>query len=549
MSGVKNTNNPKNFLSFKYFEQLVVASILLFVGAMLFVVFAFMSKSAQQEGLQKHFNLVYLSQELRLSSDQLTMMARAYAATGNEKFKQFFEQIIAIRSGVSPRPQHLNRVYWDMMMVEDGQAPSASGKPQSLLSLLEENGASTAELNALTHAYNQSESLVQLEKQAFALVEQGDRSGALAILYSEDYLQSKVAIMTPINSFLANREEKLQTFIQESSRQLTILYSGALLCFLLLLATLLVIYNARSSIRNNIIAYLNNEVKNQTKQLTVKNSALNEAIADLKHAQARLVSAEKSATLMRLIPGLAHEINTPVGIAVTASSSQLMALEAVKSQVSENKIAKATLLETIDTIEDCANLVGNSANRISTIINKLKIITQDGFTDKAQTLVLADEVKACLSAIDKPELDVKVSLDVDEQIRIHAPKFLLQQCLCALIENSFNHAFEPDSLGQELRIQANLINDKLTIRIFDNGHGVPDSIKDKLFDAFVVGNRNAKGMGLGLSLAMAIINQYFCGTLEYQPHTDGGTCFVISMPIDGFLQSTAREQIALKTHA
>ncbi len=549
MTDVAGTNNLKNFFSFKYFEQFVVASILLFVCAMLLVVLAFMSKNAQQEGLQRHFNLVHLSQELRLSSDQLTMMARAYAATGNDKFKDFFEQIIAIRSGLSPRPKHLNRVYWDMMMVENGQAPSANTEPQSLLSLLEENGASSAELAALTRAYNHSESLVKLEKQAFALVEKGEKSRALAILYSEQYLQSKVAIMTPINTFLATREDELQTFIDESSRQLTALYSGALICFLLLLTTLLVIYNARSSIRKNIITYLNNEVRDQTKQLTVKNSALNEAIADLKHAQARLVSAEKSATLMRLIPGLAHEINTPVGIAVTASSSQRVELEEVKNRVNENKLAKASLLESIESIENCATLVESSANRISTIINKLKVITQDGFAEKAQSLVLVDEVWACIEEVKNPDSKVTVRVDIDAQIRVDAPQFLLHQPISALLENCFNHAFENSPPEHEILIEASVLNEQLSIRICDNGSGIPDSIKDKLFDAFVVGNRNAKGMGLGLSLALAIINQYFCGTLEYQPHSEGGACFLISMPIDGFLQSTTREHIALKTHA
>ncbi|WP_105201606.1 sensor histidine kinase [Pseudoalteromonas sp. T1lg10] len=536
-----NEKQYHKFLSFKYFEYIIGLCLTLFIAALVFVVLAFVSKSEQQKGLEQNFNLVRLSQELRLSSDQLTMMARAYAATTNPKFKEFFEQILSIRSGESPRPKHLNRVYWDMLMVADGSPPFLSDEPKSLLDLLKENGASEQELTALTHAYDQSESLVLLENQAFDLVRQGKNQEALAILYSEAYLQSKVRIMRHINEFLSIREQKLGEFIAYSTMKLNVYYFAAVVCFLSLLCVLIFFYNARSRIRKNIISFLNSEVKNQTNELVSKNNALCAAVSDLEQVQARLVNAEKSATLMRLIPGLAHEINTPVGIAVTASSSQLLALEEVKACVNENKLAKKSLLESIESIENCANLVGNSASRISNIMNKLKVITQYGFDEKAQMLVLADEIRACVEDADNKGMHVELDIEVDEHIQIEAPRFLLHLPLAILIENSFNHAFEHPSTQYKLHIQASLTNQELTIRVCDNGCGIPDAIKGNLFDTLVVGNRDATVTELGLCLAHEIISQYFCGTLEYKSHCEGGACFAITMPLDGFRQSTAKE--------
>ncbi|WP_105214411.1 hypothetical protein [Pseudoalteromonas sp. T1lg22] len=72
-----NEKQYHKFLSFKYFEYIIGLCLTLFIAALVFVVLAFVSKSEQQKGLEQNFNLVRLSQELRLSSDQLTMMARA----------------------------------------------------------------------------------------------------------------------------------------------------------------------------------------------------------------------------------------------------------------------------------------------------------------------------------------------------------------------------------------------------------------------------------------------------------------------------------------
>ncbi|MFY8274656.1 sensor histidine kinase [Pseudoalteromonas sp. SSDWG2] len=537
---MKDTSYHK-FLSFKYFEYIIGLCLSLFVAAMVFVILAFISKSEQQHGLEQNFKLVRLSQELRLSSDQLTMMARANAATANPKYKRFFEQILSIRSGQSPRPMHLNRVYWDMLMVDGGKAPFPNGQPQSLLSLLEENGASKEELEALTQAYDQSQSLVLLENQAFNLVEQGKNLEALAILYNEEYLQSKVRIMTYINEFLLLREQKLADFIAHSSMKLTLYYLGALICFLALLCVLIFFYNARSRIRRNIITFLNSEVKAQTDELVSKNTALNEAVYDLKQAQVKLLHAEKSSTLMRLIPGLAHEINTPVGIAVTASSSQLVALAEVKDKVSNNTLAKTALLESIENIESCATLVENSANRISSIINKLKLITQDGFKNNAQVLRLKEEICACLDEADTLGKTVNISLDIDEGISVHAPAFLLRQPIIELIENVYQHTFGTHfmdkAIDAQLTIEARQNQSEITINVIDNGEGIDDALVHNMFDAFVVGNRHAKGLGLGLSVALTIVNQYFCGSLSYSPSPQGGACFAITMPIDGFEQA------------
>ncbi|WP_242441624.1 sensor histidine kinase [Pseudoalteromonas piscicida] len=492
---------------------------------------AFINKEAQEQEIEKNFNLIRLSQELRLSSDQLTMMARAYAATGNYKFKQFFDEILTIRNGTSPRPKHLHRVYWDMLLVKEGKAPFEKEAAKALLTLLLENGISESELTMLKNAENKSEKLVLLEREAFALVAAGKNRQALDILYSEAYLQSKVQIMTHINAFLAHREKHFSERLAVSNKKVKYYYLAAFVCFILLLLSLIALYNARSAIRKSIIDYLNTEVKSQTEALIDKNKALNDAINELSETQKHLINAEKSATLVRLIPGLAHEINTPIGVAMTASSNQLLLVEGVRQKVNKNEIAKSALLHSIENIESCAKLVVNSTERITGIIDQLKIITNTGFEGEVKPIYLQPLIAHCVRELADQHPHIDITLAIPEALAITAPERLLQQVLQPVIENAFYHAFADNSVQSPcVIISAQATTSGYTITVTDNGGGIPYEIKDKVFDPFVVGNRTQKGLGLGLSVALAIVTQYFNGVIECETEPSSGTSIIIKLP-------------------
>ncbi|QUI61641.1 sensor histidine kinase [Pseudoalteromonas sp. A22] len=526
-----NILHPSQSFSFKYFYHISALSMLLFFLSVVFTFLAFVNKEAQEQEIERNFNLVRLSQELRLSSDQLTMMARAYAATGNPKFKQFFDEILTIRNGTSPRPKHLHRVYWDMLLVKEGQAPFEKEAPKALLTLLLENGVSADELTMLRNAEDKSEALVSLEREAFELVAAGKNQQALNILYSEAYLQSKVQIMTHINAFLERRELDFSSLLASSNKKVKSYYGAAFVCFILLLLSLIALYNSRSAIRKSIIDYLNTEVKSQTEELIEKNNALNHAISELSETQKRLINAEKSATLVRLIPGLAHEINTPIGVAMTASSNQLLLVEGVRQRVNKNEIAKSALLHSIENIESCAKLVVNSTERITGIIDKLKIITNTGFEGEVKPVYLQPLITRCVSELANQHPHIDITLDIPEALAITAPERLLQQVFQPVIENAFYHAFADNSMQSPcVIISAQASKLGYTIKVTDNGSGIPHEIKDKVFDPFVVGNRTQKGLGLGLSVALAIVTQYFNGVIECETESNSGTCIIIKLP-------------------
>lgn len=141
-----------------------------------------------------------LADELRQSSDDLTRMARSYAATGDERYRRYFEEILAIRNGTAPRPAEYHLVYWDLVTA-GGERPRAAAEAVALHTLMEEAGVTAAELALLTGAEDESNRLTGLENRAFEAVRAGDAAVAQQLLHSADYHQAKAQIMLPLLRF------------------------------------------------------------------------------------------------------------------------------------------------------------------------------------------------------------------------------------------------------------------------------------------------------------------------------------------------------------
>ncbi|MBW0116245.1 hybrid sensor histidine kinase/response regulator [Pseudonocardia abyssalis] len=141
-----------------------------------------------------------LADELRQTSDDLTRMARTYVATGEPRYREWFEEILAIRAGTAPRPQDYDEIYWDVV-TDTGLRPTPSGPPVSFATLAARAGFEPPELELLAVAQARSDALAGIEQQAFALI--GDRDRATALLYGPGYLRAKAQIMEPIGEVFA----------------------------------------------------------------------------------------------------------------------------------------------------------------------------------------------------------------------------------------------------------------------------------------------------------------------------------------------------------
>ena len=161
------------------------------------------------EGEKEHYLSYLLADELRQSSDDLSRMAHLYSVTGEERYREYFRRILAIRDGTAPRPLHHHGTYWDFVLGSDNPHDSL-GPPRSLRKVMREAGIIESELALLEEGERESNELTLLENKVMDTVEQQQGRGARQMLYGDEYNRAKATIMGPIETFFRAIEDRVQ---------------------------------------------------------------------------------------------------------------------------------------------------------------------------------------------------------------------------------------------------------------------------------------------------------------------------------------------------
>jgi signal transduction histidine kinase len=271
---------------------------------------------------------------------------------------------------------------------------------------------------------------------------------------------------------------------------------------------------------------LSSQVKEQTQELE-------QSLLVLKRAQEVLVEQEKMAALGGLVSGVAHEINTPIGICLTAASSQLNHIdELIKVIHSEN----ATLEEINTILEEyqlSCELIVNNITRASSLIQKFKTVAAQQSQEEKRSFNLQQElidshesIKALFKGI-----DVDLQFEIDPMLSVKTNYNLLKQITTNVLSNAYAHAFKQVS-HPIINIKAELEGTQLNIWIQDNGSGITEENITRIFEPFFTTSRNKGGTGLGLSAAFNATT-LLKGSIKLLPECKlGGACFHIDFPIE-----------------
>ncbi|PCJ33396.1 MAG: hypothetical protein COA99_15860 [Moraxellaceae bacterium] len=207
----------------KYFSCLYFCLFITWAGLLSTIVALFDNEAEIVKAELRQSRSNALADELRQSSDDLTKMARLYASTGDVRYREYFQEILAIRNGEAPRPDRYDLVYWDLLD-RDGSRPRGFGASQALSDRMRNEGFTTAEFASLQKAQSLSDALVNIEAIAMNAVDGrfDDGTGnfstrgapdldlARGLMFGKEYMQHKRTIMMPINAFLVMVEERTQ---------------------------------------------------------------------------------------------------------------------------------------------------------------------------------------------------------------------------------------------------------------------------------------------------------------------------------------------------
>lgn len=255
------------------------------------------------------------------------------------------------------------------------------------------------------------------------------------------------------------------------------------------------------------------------------------ALEELKQAQARLVEREKLAALGGLVAGVAHEINTPIGIAVTAASHLREEALRIRVRMMDGSLRKSDLLLFEQGVEESTNLILTHLSRAAGLVRSFKQIASDQAIEDARQIEVYEYLHDILSSL-APSLKgtgVIVDIECPEPIVIRTCPGALVQIVSNLVLNSLIHAFE-EVESPRIDLKATQGQGEWFLEYRDNGCGMSEQVRARAFEPFFTTRRGQGGTGLGLHIVYSLVTRRLRGSVDLQSSPGEGLRLVLSLP-------------------
>ena len=280
-------------------------------------------------------------------------------------------------------------------------------------------------------------------------------------------------------------------------------------------------------------ASLEDMVSHRTTALKDANQELIQTLEKLHQFQRQIVQNEKMASLGDMVAGVAHEVNTPIGLGVTASTMMLDRLAVIQKDF-ENKTLKASAMKRfLDESNENLNIIYRNLNRAAELISSFKQVAVDQTSETSRSFCVVQLVNEILLSLQPRLKKLKHNINVkcDPTLSVETKAGPINQILINLIMNSVIHGFETMDEGT-IDIRAEMVSsNKLKLVYTDNGKGISPEIRKRIFDPFVTTKRGQGGSGLGMHLVYNLVTQALNGSISITSEEGNGVEFVIIFPV------------------
>ncbi|WP_025738812.1 sensor histidine kinase [Salinivibrio socompensis] len=286
------------------------------------------------------------------------------------------------------------------------------------------------------------------------------------------------------------------------------------------------------------------EQLNQTLEATVETRTqdLEQSMTNLKAAQNQLVESEKLAALGRLVAGVAHEVNTPLGIAVTANSVIKETVASLTTAFEQQTLTSQQYSTWMQQITDGTRMLESNLNRAAILIRDFKQTAVDQVSESRCQFRPVQTLDALMGSLHPETKKVPVTpvVEGDTELQMNSLPGVLTQVISNLVMNSVRHAFEGVS-NPTIHIKVTDHGEEVGIVYTDNGVGVPPDLHQRIFEPFYTSKRGRGGSGLGLNLVFNLVYQKLQGTLRFDSDRNQGV--TVRLMLSKFLHT-----VESKTH-
>ncbi|WP_346353753.1 sensor histidine kinase [Azotosporobacter soli] len=284
---------------------------------------------------------------------------------------------------------------------------------------------------------------------------------------------------------------------------------------------------------------LETKVQLRTQELTAANQELRamndeliQTVSLLQKTQRQLVESEKMASLGNLVAGVAHEINTPVGVGITAASHLVDIVNDFRARIAAGNLTHTELRHFVDANDETGQMILTNLERAASLIRSFKQVSVDQGSEQQRVFDLKHYLEDIIQSLHAPLKKTKhtVRIDCPDHLLIDGFPGSIAQIVTNLLMNSLVHAYEPDAAGQ-IRLTLQRQDAMLLFSYCDDGRGMSPDVLEKIFDPFFTTRRGAGSTGLGLHILYNIVTQKLHGSVECESKPNEGTCFLIRFPI------------------
>jgi signal transduction histidine kinase len=273
------------------------------------------------------------------------------------------------------------------------------------------------------------------------------------------------------------------------------------------------------------------DVRKAKERLEQQNAALNSALTALQEAQSELVRQEKLASLGRLVAGVAHEINTPLGICVTATSHLVQELKLTREELAAGAMTEDSLNGFLDIIDQSLRIMTTNTQRAAALVRSFKQVAVDQSSGDIRSFNLDAYLNEVLLSL-QPKLKgrpVKVEVECAKDMVLESYPGAVSQIVTNMVMNSLVHGFEEGQAGC-IGIRARLDDNMVTLEYADDGVGMDQDTLGKLFDPFFTTKRGNGGSGLGAHILFNLVTGALGGTVRVESAPGKGLRYHLKFP-------------------
>ncbi|MEC5399362.1 ATP-binding protein [Uliginosibacterium sp. H1] len=279
------------------------------------------------------------------------------------------------------------------------------------------------------------------------------------------------------------------------------------------------------------IQRLNAELEQRVAERT---ATLTETIETLRHTQEELIHADRLASLGAMVAGIAHELNTPIGNALTVATTLEHDTGEFASKVRDNALRRSALDRYVEDSQKASTLIARSLSRAGELIQSFKQVAVDQTSERRRLFSLPQLVEDLVETI-RPTLrhsqwridtELPAALDMDS---LPGP---LGQVISNLVHNAVIHGLDATTgAAGVVSVSATLLaDDTVELRVADNGRGISTEVLGRIFDPFFTTRLGQGGSGLGLHIVHRLVTTLLGGDIRVESAPDKGTLFIVTLP-------------------